>query len=606
MASSTRPVNFRPAPYLHTGVTLVLASLASAGPPVSPQPGLFSETASSAGLDFVHFNGMSGEFYLPEIMGSGAALFDYDGDGDLDVYMVQGSMLGPGKMLANAMFPPPTGTPLTDRLFRNELQTGTERRGSLRFTDVTASSGIKSGSYGMGVATGDFDNDGRVDIYVTGFGKNRLLHNDGEGRFTDVTDRAGVGDPGWGVSAAFLDYDRDGWLDLYVGNYVRLNLKDHKPCHSPSSAPDYCTPQVYPAQRDRLYRNRGDGSFEDVSARAGITTEYGAALGVVVADFNRDGWPDVYVANDASPNQLWTNRRNGRFANDAFFAGAAVNMAGAAEGSMGVDAADYDGDGDEDLFMTHLTRETNTLYVNDGRGWFEDRSIAMGLAAPSKAYTGFGTGWLDVDNDGWLDIFTGNGKVSIIRALSDPADPYPLDQPNQLFLNGQGKGFREVSEQAGAAFRRSEISRGAAFGDVDNDGDTDILVMNNNGPARLLQNNVGSQAGWLGLRLIGPTGSDALGARVEVHHGRGTALWRRVRADGSYASASDPRVLVGLDGAAAVERVRVHWPNGRKEDWDDLPINRYTTLRQGTGTAVGGVGDGVGGGIGGRAGSPQE
>ncbi len=541
----------------------------------------FSEISAATGIDFQHFNGMSGEYYLVEIMGSGAAVFDYDNDGDLDVYLVQGAMLGPGKRLADALFPPQSDQPLTDRLLRNDLVVTEDGSRRLRFTDVTADSGIGAIAYGMGVATGDFDNDGWADLYVTNYGDNRLLRNNGDGTFADVTQQAGVGDPRWGVSAAFLDYDRDGWLDLFVGNYVRLGLERFKPCRAPSSALDYCTPLAYEAQPDRLYRNRGDGSFEDVSERAGITRDYGAALGVAVADFDGDGWPDVYVANDATANQLWTNQKDGTFENNAFFAGVAVNMQGAPEGSMGVDAADFDGDGDVDLFMTHTTRETNTIYVNDGQGWFEDRTIAIGLAGPSKGYTGFGTRWFDLDNDGWLDLFAGNGEVSFIQALSNAADPFPLHQPNQLFLNDAGQRFLDVSDRGGPALALSEVTRGAAFGDMDNDGDTDILLTNNNGPARLLINNKGDRASWLGLRLLDDHGRDALGARAQVHRAEGTPLWRRARTDGSYASASDPRVLVGLGKSTEVVRVRVHWPDGEVEQWREISINRYHTLRQG-------------------------
>jgi hypothetical protein len=542
---------------------------------------LFEDGSAASGLDFHHFNGMSGELYLPEIMGAGAALLDFDNDGDLDVYLVQGAMLGPGKTLDDATFPPANGgSSLTDRLLRNDLTVNPDGSRQVRLIDVSKEAGLTGGDYGMGVATGDYDNDGWVDLYVTHYGVNRLLRNTGDGRFVDVTATARVGDGGWGVSAAFVDYDRDGWLDLYVGNYVTVELQNHKPCHSPSSAADYCTPSVYPSEPDRLYRNRGDGTFEDVSVKAGIQSASGPALGVIAADFNGDGWPDIYVANDAQPNLLWLNQGDGRFRDDAVMAGAAVNMAGQAEGSMGVDAADFDGDGDEDLFMTHLTRETNTLYVNDGQGWFDDRSIAVGLAGPSIPFTSFGTGWYDFDNDGWLDLFVANGAVSIIRALSDAHDPYPLHQPNQLFLNQGGERFVEATDAGGPAFTQSEVSRGAAFGDVDDDGDTDILVTNNNGPARLLLNQVGQDRRWLGLRLLERHGRDALGARVAVHLGSGRTLWRRVRTDGSYASAHDPRVLVGLGEAQAVKSVEVHWPTGERETFPGPPLGRYTRLRQ--------------------------
>ncbi|MDJ0870407.1 MAG: CRTAC1 family protein [Gammaproteobacteria bacterium] len=546
------------------------------------QSAYFSEISAAVGIDFRHFNGMSGEYYLMEIMGSGAALFDYDNDGDLDAYLVQGAMLGPGKRVADALSPPQSGQPLTDRLLRNDLTVGEDGSRILRFTDVTAESGIDTVAYGMGVATGDVDNDGWVDLYVTNYGNNQLLRNNGDGTFSDITRKAGVGDPLWSVSASFVDIDRDGLLDLFVGNYVHVEMNRHAPCRAPNSAVDYCTPLAYPAQPDRLYRNTGDNRFQDISRQAGITSEQGAALGVTTADLNGDLWPDLYVANDASANHLWINTKEGSFRNDAFFAGAAVNMQGAPEGSMGVDAADFDGDGDPDLFVTHLTRETNTIYVNDGRGWFEDRTITMGLAGPSKAYTGFGTAWFDLDNDGWLDIFAGNGAVSLISAASGSSGPLPLQQPNQLFLSRAGKRFEDISARGGAAFELSEITRGAAFGDVDNDGDTDILVTNNNGRARLLLNDMGHRSNWLGLRLVDGSGRDALGARVRVQPTGGSPIWRRVRTDGSYASANDPRVLVGLGAFRGTASVRVHWPDGNAEEWRDLPANRYFRLRQGT------------------------
>jgi hypothetical protein len=303
---------------------------------------------------------------------------------------------------------------------------------------------------------------------------------------------------------------------------------------------------------------------------------------VVTADFNGDGWMDIYVANDGDPNQLWINLREGRFRDEALLAGVAVNMDGATEAGMGVDAGDFDGDGDEDLFMTHDLRETNTIYVNDGQGWFEDRSISTGLGPPSKPYTGFGTAWFDYDNDGWLDLLVVNGAVRSPDAASVD-DPYPLQQTNQLFANlGNGR-FKEVTRQAGAVFALAEVGRGAAFGDVDNDGDQDILVANNSGPVRLLLNHVGSRHPWLGLRLLDKAGRDALGARVVLRMDTGRSLSRRVRTDASYASANDPRLLFGIGEHAKVESVRVYWPSGRVEDWSSLPARRYTTVREGTG-----------------------
>ena len=546
----------------------------------------FSEIARTVGLDFVHFNGMFGAYHFPETMGAGIALIDYDNDGDLDLYLVQGGMLEQGKPPSAALFPPVPGQALTDRLYRNDRVVQPDGTLRLHFTDVTEASGLRASGYGMGVATGDIDNDGFVDLYVTHFGPNQLWHNEGDGTFKDWTERAAVDDPRWSVSAAFFDYDRDGWLDLFVGNYVNFTLANHRPCYAPTSAQDYCSPQIYEPLLNRLYHNRGDGSYEDVSTKAGINRASGGALGVVTADLNGDGWLDIYVANDGRPNQLWVNQGDGTFEDEALLAGAAVNMDGVAQGSMGVDAADFDGDGDEDLFMTHISEETNTLYVNDGQGWFQDRTAQTGVGPPSQGYTAFGTAWVDYDNDGWLDLFIANGEVKIIPALARAGDPYPLHQPNQLLRNlGNGR-FREVTGQAGAALRLSEVSRGAAFGDIDNDGDIDILVSNNNGPVRLLLNQVGTRHHWLGLRLLARSGRDALGARVAIYRPSQPPLWRRVRTDGSYASANDPRVLVGLGEGKEVAAVRVYWLSGLTEEWAVRSVDRYLTLREGEGKAL--------------------
>ncbi len=545
----------------------------------------FIDRAEAVGIDFVHFNGMSGEFYISEVMGSGGAMFDFDNDGDLDIYLLQGQMLGPGKTLDQALVPPQGPLPLTDRLYRNDLEVHADGTRTLRFTDVTESSGLGVRSYGMGVATGDFDNDGWVDVYRTRFGPNQLFRNNGDGTFTDVSQETGTGDPSWSVSASFVDVDRDGWIDLYVGNYINHRVDiDEIDCFSPGGERDYCGPNSYAPVPDRFYRNRGDGTFVDVTAEAQMARASGPALGVVAADFDADGWVDIYVANDGQPNQLWLNQQDGRFRNGALLAGVALDSQGRAQASMGIDAGDFDADGDDDLFMTHLGMETNTLYVNDGSGFFEDRSAIVGLGAPSMAYTGFGTAWFDFDNDGWLDLLVANGAIRTLQSLVHAGDPFPLHQPNQLFRNlGNGR-FEEVTGQAGAVFELSEVSRGAAFGDVDNDGDIDVLLTNNNGRARLLINNVGHRHRWVGFRLVGgDPPRDMLGARVGVFRDDGPTLWRRARTDGSYASANDPRVLVGLGDATTVSRVRVVWPSGQVEDWTDIAIDRWLTLHEGTG-----------------------
>ena len=569
-------------------MALLLAACGEANDPntAAPRP-IFIDAARGANLDFVYFNGMSGEHYFNEIMGGGAALFDFDNDGDLDVYLLQGRMIGPNLTLEDALFPPPPGTPLTDRLYRNDLEPGAASA-HLRFTDVTDASRIEAAGYGMGVTTGDFDNDGWTDLYLTNFGANQLLRNRGDGTFEDTTAASGADDPRWSVAATFFDFDRDGWLDLYVGNYVDYSLADHKPCPLPSGALTYCAPGAYRPAADSLFRNRGDGTFEGVSTPSGIGAETGSGLGVVAADFNGDRWIDLYVANDLMWNRLWINRGDGTFADNALLAGVAVNREGQPEAGMGVDAGDFDGDGYPDIVVSHLEQETNTLYVNGGAGLFRDQSASSQLGPPSLPFTAFGIGWIDYDNDSWLDLFVVNGAVIGIDALIRAGDPYPLRQPDQLFHNLGDGSFAEVTAEAGAVFESSEVGRAAAFGDVDNDGDLDVVVVNSNAPTRLLLNQVGQDGSWLGLRLVAHN-RDALGAQALIHRQGATPIWRHVHTDGSYASARDPRVLAGLgDGAnAAVSHVEVRWTDGTAERWADVRLGEYQTLVQGEGETVG-------------------
>jgi hypothetical protein len=543
----------------------------------------FTDRARESGLDFVHFNGMTGRFHFPEVIPPGIALLDYDNDGDLDVFVVQGQMLGK-RPLSEALYPPTS--PLKSRLFRNDLEAhaDADRGRTLRFTDVTDASGIVVHGYAMGAATGDVNNDGCVDLYVTNLERSQLFRNTCHGGFTDVTQTSRTEDQGWSVSAAFLDYDRDGWLDLFVGNYVYYSVDADKPClHSIGSLVDYCPPSVYRPQPGHLYRNNRDGTFTDVTTAAGMEREFGPALGVSTADFNGDDWVDIYVANDGAPNQLWINRNDGTFTNTALLAGAALGADGEAKGSMGVDAADFDHDGDEDLFVTELAREGHDLYVNDGTGVFAERAASAGIRLSSLPYTGFGAAWFDFDNDGWLDIMTVNGAVRHTAEALTRRETFSLQQPKQLFRNlGNGQ-FADVTIHGGAVLRSPDISRGAAFGDVDNDGDTDVVVANDNGPVKLLINNVGSRKHWIGVRVVGRNGRDIVGARVGVVRVDGLTLWRRARADGSYASANDPRVLVGLGETGTIAAVRVEWPGGTREEWTDVPVDRYTTLKEGEG-----------------------
>jgi len=540
--------------------------------------GIFSEIAKDAGVDFRHVNGMSGEFYYPEVIGAGVALFDFDNDGRLDILVLQG-----GPLVPNA---PVDTTTCTARLYHNELEVRADGTRRLRFTDVTDASKLCSHGYSMGVAIGDYDNDGFPDVFITHFGApNQLFHNNGDGTFTDVTDKAGVaGDGRWGSSATFADFNHNGRLDLFVANYVDYSLASNQKCFASTSARDYCAPSGYKPVPGMLYRNRGDGTFEDVSIKSGITRAYGAGLGVMAADFNGDGWPDIYVANDGNPNQLWINQKDGTFKNEADLRGCAVNADGMAEAGMGIDIADFDGNGSEDIFLTHLTREKSTLFVNRGDGYFEDRSVEVGVAAPSIPFTGFGTAFLDYDNDGWLDIVVANGAVHLIEELRAKGDPYPLHQRKQLFHNLGNGHFEEATAAGGAAFELSEVGRGLAVGDLDNDGGIDFVVNNNDGPFRIFHNDVGAKANWFGVRLL-TAKRDAYGARVEVRRAGLPTIWRRVRADGSYLSANDPRVLIGLGSNARIDALVVHWPDGRAETFDAPALSRYTTLVQGSGRA---------------------
>ncbi|MGB6640078.1 MAG: CRTAC1 family protein [Thermoanaerobaculia bacterium] len=534
------------------------------------------------GLDFVHFNGMSGEIYFLEMTGQGLALLDWDHDGDLDVYYLQGHMLGEGKTLEDATIAPKYPEPFTDRLYRNDSTVDDNGKPVIRFQDVTELIGLQAYGYGQGAATGDFNNDGWVDLYVTNWKSNQMLMNNGDGTFEDVTAETGTDDTRWSVSAAFFDLDRDGWLDLFVTNYVDFRYATHKVCTTMAGAANYCAPGVFGPLKDSLFRNRGDGTFENISKSSGIDAEIAAGLGVVTNDFNGDGWVDIYVANDAFPNQLWINQRDGTLFNDALIAGCAVNDQGMPEGSMGVVAGDIDGDGSQDLFMAHIVEQTNTLYLNDGSGIFREATRTSGLGLPSFKYTGFGTALFDFDNDGWLDLFVGNGAVQVIQKLVERGDIYPIHQPDTLYQNLGGGRFEEVTDRAGA-FIFSEVSRGVAHGDIDNDGDSDLVLANNAGPARLFRNDGGQDAHWLGLRLLGGHSlADVPNAKVRVVRGDNFTAWRRSGTHGSYAAASDPRLLIGLAEADRVKSVRVDWPDGRKEEWRDLPVDRLITLPQGT------------------------
>ncbi|AMY08490.1 FG-GAP repeat [Luteitalea pratensis] len=555
----------------HVSLAFAVVAVSMAAAPAPP----FRDMAADVGLTFQHVTGATGDHFMPEIMGAGAALLDYDNDGDLDVYVIQGTALDPGKQ---PLFPPPVGFKPGNRLFRNLLSP----TGTLHFVDVTESAGVGHIGYGMGAATGDYDNDGFLDLYVTNVGRNVLYHNNGDGTFADVTGKAGVDDARWSTSAAFLDYDSDGFLDLFVGNYVDFTVQGNKHCHAPTGEPDYCTPMAYTPVPSRLFHNTGTGTFVDVTESSGIGSSYGPALGVLCADFNGDGRTDIFVANDTAANRLWLNQGAGTFREAALQSGVAYNADGRAKAGMGVTAEEVDDDGTLTLLVTNLTREGATLFRGNRKDLFEDVTSRNGLATPTFGFTGFGTSWFDYDNDGRLDLFIANGAVTIVESLR--AQPYPYGQSNLLFHNEGPQRFSDVSNDAGPAFRRIDVGRGVAIGDIDNDGAVDVLVTNNNGAVRLLHNDVGARQHWLEVSLVGTKSNlSGIGARVALLRDGAAPRWRRVHTDSSYLSASDVRVHFGLGERSDVRGLVVQWPDGSSETWDNVKPDRVVVLRQGTG-----------------------
>ena len=534
---------------------------------------LFREAASETGLEFHHFPGATGHFYLPEIMGPGVALLDFDGDGDLDVYLLQGGMLDDGTDTSKSIFPPKSA--LGNRLFENRVIPD----GRLSFMDSTAKSGLGFEGVAMGVAVGDYDGDSDPDLYLTSLGPNRLVRNNGDGTFEAID---GPQDTRWSTSASFVDYDSDGDLDLFFANFVDFSVKNNKECFAPTGERDYCIPTVYNPVPDRLFRN-DRGLFTDVSVAAGLGSAFGNGLGVIAADFDGDGRTDLYVANDSTENQLWSNVGSGRFEDRAMQVGASVNSDGRAEAGMGVVTADFDGDGDDDLLMTHNVQETNTLYLNNGKGQFVDATNRFGLGNSSMPYTGFGIAWEDFDHDGKLDIFIANGAVAVMEGQR--GEPFPFVQPN-LFYSGAAARF-EVPDSVGVwGTVESSTSRGLAAGDLDLDGDLDLVVTNCNGPARLYLNQTNGDQ-WLRIKLVGSTGNTSgLGSRVGLCFDDGNCTWRRVHRDGSYLSSSEPVAFFGLIDSATPTHVEVDWTGTGRERYPIKALETSLVLVQGAGNDV--------------------
>ena len=535
-------------------------------------PGWLTEITAESGLDFVHENGGTGELHTPEVMGGGAALFDFDNDGDLDIYLTNGN---------RALLDPSAEPDAHNRLYRRESDG--------HYVDVSAASGLDDRGYGMGVAIGDFDNDGDADVYVTNHGPDHLYRNKGDGTFRDITAMAGIEVDTWSSSAVFFDYDRDGYLDLYVAQYVVYDPRAN--CSTDTGRADYCGPREFPPVPDVLLHNNGDGTFSDVSAQAGMTGIAAAGLGVVCEDLNDDGWPDVYVANDGYTNQLWINDGGSTFHDEAFLLGVAANLHGQSEAGMGIIAADLDNDERLDLFMTHLAQETNTLYRNLGpAGGFRDATGESGLGPSSMRYTGFGTAALDVDLDGDLDLAIANGRVKYGTVVPRAEPPPPWDvlaEPNLFYLNDGSGSFALAGSPCASFCDRVEITRGLVIGDIDSDGDADILVSNIRGEARLYRNDAPRQGHWLEVRAVDPRyNRAAIGARVTVHVGQ-RKLVRTISRGFSYLSSREPVARFGLGTAERVDRIEVRWPDGLSEVFSDVAADRAVVLTRGTGVAGG-------------------
>ena len=532
-------------------------------PKVRPSgPIQFTDVTTQAGIHFKHNSGAFGKKYLPETMGGGVCVLDYDNDGWQDILFVN-----------STDWPGHTAKPSLPVLYHNNHD-GT-------FTDVTAKAGLAIEVYGLGCAVADYDNDGYEDIYITAVGKNHLFHNQGNGRFVDVTLKAGVADPGFSTSAVWFDYDNDGKLDLFVEHYVDWSIQSDKYCSLDGKNKSYCTPQTYKGQSATLFHNKGNGVFENVTRQAGLYDPKGKSLGVALLDYDNDGWLDLFVANDTEPNKLYRNNHDGTFSDAGLAAGVAYSESGTPRAGMGTDAGDYDNSGQQSLIIGNFTNESMALYHNDGSGLFTDKAPASGIGKASVRSLTFGAFFFDYDLDGRLDIFAANGHVSDDITKVQPTVQYA--QPPHLFHNaGQGK-FEDVSTKVGGALLQPVVGRGAAYLDFDNDGDLDLLITANNGAARLLRNDNGNQNDVLRMKLIGVRSNrDAIGAKVFVKAGNGPRQFAMVKTGSSYLSQSELPLTFGLGKPEAGKTVSVEilWPSGQKTSLSGIQPNQSITIQE--------------------------